>query len=76
MKRSAFASLAIAVRFFERNERIVLARVNHFSAGQLLLDQAAEPQRHVEAQIFFHQAVRTDRSRVVAAVARDRSRCG
>ena len=54
----------------ERNERIVLARVDHFSARQLLLDQATQAQRNIETQILFHQPVWPDRAGVVTAVAR------
>ncbi len=53
----------------QRDKRIVFARVDHVRARKLLLDQIPQPQRHIEAQIFFHQTVRADRSRVVAAVA-------
>ncbi len=53
----------------ERHKSVVVARVDHVRAGQLLLDQRSQAQRHVEAQILLHQAVRTDGAGVVAAVA-------
>jgi len=53
----------------ERNKCVVLACVNHFRARKLVFDQVAQAQGHIEAEIFFHQAVGADGSSVVAAVA-------
>ncbi len=55
---------------FQRNERVILARKHDIRAGQSLLNYFAEAQRHVQAQIFFHQSRWPDRSGVVAAVSR------
>ena len=52
----------------QRNEGVVLARVDHFGA-QPRFQQLAQPPSHVDDQVFFQQPVWTDRSRVVPAMA-------
>ena len=54
---------------FERDERIVRARVDHLRA-QALLDQFAEPQSDVQNQILLQQALRSAGALIVAAVSR------
>ncbi len=54
---------------FQRNKRIVRTRVHHVRARQALLDDFPQPQRHIQAQVFLHQASWANRSGIVAAVA-------
>ena len=54
---------------FERNERVVLARVNYFRS-QSRLQQLALTPPHVEDEIFFLQPVRPDGSGIVPSVTR------
>ena len=54
---------------FQRHERVIRARVNDVRSRQALLDNLSQPQRHVQAQIFLHQAGRPDGSRVVPAMS-------
>ena len=53
---------------FEGNEGVVFARVDHFSAGQLLLDQRTEAKRNIQAKILFEKAMRPDCSGVITAM--------
>src|SRR6266403_1808554 len=55
--------------FFQRNERVVRARKNHLRAGQALLNDFSQPQRHVQAEILLHQSRRPDRSGFAPAAA-------
>lgn len=68
-KQIRFGVIGDGSALFERNESIVLARVNHFRVRQLFFDFAAQAQCNIKAEIFFHQAVRADRSGIVATVA-------
>ncbi len=52
----------------QRNESVVVAREDHFGAGQFLLNEFSEPQRDIEAQIFLHQSGRSDGPGIVPAV--------
>ena len=54
---------------FKRDERVVIARVDDFGAGQTLADQRAEAKGDIEAKIFFEQAGGADRAGVMPAVA-------
>ena len=67
--------LAIGDRgsLLERNVDVGAARQHDLDA-ELLLQQLLEPQRHVQRQRRFGQAL-GDRAGIAAAVARDRSRC-
>ena len=55
---------------FERNKRVIGTREHHIRAGEPLLNDFSQPQRHIEAQIFFHQACWSNRSGVVTSVSR------
>src|SRR2546426_9267795 len=51
-----FRSVRDARPFLQRNEGVVRTRIHHICAGQPLLDDLAEPQRHIQAQIFLHRS--------------------
>ena len=53
---------------FQRDERVVGARVNHFGV-HAFFDQFADAQGDIEHQFLFDQAVRTLRALVVPAMA-------
>ena len=53
----------------QRDEGVVIAREHHLGARQFLLDDFPQAQRHVQAQIFFHQAGWSDRSGVMPAMS-------
>ena len=52
----------------ERDERVVVARIDHFGSRQPLLDELAQAQGHIQAQVFFHQSRGADRAGIMAAV--------
>ena len=52
----------------QRNESIVVAGVDNVGPKSVL-QQLAQPQRHIQHQVLFHQAARTDGAGIVTAVA-------
>src|SRR5258708_29549499 len=52
----------------EWNVSVILASENHLGAWQVLLNDFAQAQGHIEAQIFFHQAGWPDRAGVVSTL--------
>ena len=54
--------------FFQRNERVIRPRKNHFRAGQTLLNDFSQPQRYVQAKILLHQPGRPNRPGVMPAM--------
>src|SRR5882724_978587 len=67
---NSFDSPIFSVRaFFQRNKRVIGTREHHIRAGEPLLNDFSQPQCHIEAQIFFHQACWPDRSGVVTSMS-------
>src|SRR5262249_52269022 len=53
---------------FQRNEGVILARVNNLCA-QAALQQFAQTPADVDHKVFFQQAIGTNRSRVMSSVS-------
>ena len=52
----------------QRNESIVVARVDHIRS-ELLFEEFAQTERHIQHQIFLLQALRANSAGIVAAMA-------
>src|SRR4029077_4715498 len=54
---------------FERDESVVVPGKYYIGTRQLQLNDFAQPQRYIEAQVFFHEAGWTNRAGIMSAVS-------